>query len=72
MTGLRSHVYTNSQYYYDDSDDSGDTDNVQVLKPYFCSFSWWPKKCIIGDFIENMLLFVQKRQISIKDLFYNF
>ena len=31
LSELREHLYLSSQYYYDDSDDAGETDNVQWI-----------------------------------------
>ena len=31
LRDLREHLYMSSQYYYDDSDDEGETDNVQWI-----------------------------------------
>eukprot|EP00116_Pleurobrachia_bachei_P008335 sb/3468597/ len=34
LSQLLQHVYTSSQYYYDDSEDGGETDNVQWISGY--------------------------------------
>ena len=45
LVDLRKHIYHSSHYFYDDSDDQGDTDNVQWISGYrshqFVQSAFW-------------------------------